>query len=148
MTIKKKIILFMCMMITIIMTSTMAFATTKNEYGQVYSDNYNQQYIGSSSEFWAKSYEYDTVYTTLENTSTSTKYLLCQVREYTANIGWTGNKTVTGDALPGIQLNAVYEGRDVNMVGYYYHHGKCYMNSYSGYILDTYTYKACQRYIP
>ncbi len=146
MTIKKKAIAFICMMVTMIMVSTMAFATTKDENSQVASGNYYKTYTGTSSKFIARSYEVNTVYSTLENTSTSTKYLVCQVREYKANIGWTANETVQQNTLPDVKLEAIYEERNSDMTGYYYHHSICYANSYSGQVLDSYTYKACQYY--
>ncbi len=146
MTIKKKAIAFICMMVTMIMVSTMAFATTKDEYSTVNAGNYRKTYTGTSSEFVARSYEVNTVYSTLKNTSTSTKYFVCQIREFTANVGWTANKTVQQNTLPEVQLEAIYKERDSDMTGYYYHHGICYANSYSGQVIDSYTYKACQYY--
>ncbi len=141
---KKRIIVFMCAMMVLLMATGVVFATTESGWDIVDKSTYNKQYVGSSSVFWARAYSDNVVYTTIENTSSSTRYLSCQIREYKANFGWQGNVEEFETVYPGIQLNAVYEYRDTDLVGYYYHHGKCYMNQYSGAILDTYTYKAYQ----
>lgn len=139
---KKRISIFICMMLAVIMTTGVVFATTKEGADQWDESDYNKQYLGSSSEFWARS-DGAKAYVTIENTSTSSRYLTCQMREFTANIGWTDTSENAGTALKGVQVSTEII-RDLDIVGYYYHLGKCFVNQYTGVVLDTYSYDAYQ----
>ena len=132
------------MMMMIVMTTGVAMAANKVEYGKHDDKAYTKTYIGAASKFTART-AYNKVYSTIENTRNEKKYMTCYTREYKVNIGWTNYDGKAGDVLPGIQVNATLN-RNVNLVGYYYHLGRCAYNNYNAQAQDSYEYTAYQWY--
>lgn len=141
---RKKISIFLCVMMVFVMSTGVAMAKTVNEKGQHNNSNYEKTYTGTGSKFSARA-AYDEVYTAIENTSNYNRYLICTVRPYKANIGWLEQEKNASMELPGIQINISME-RDKEMVGYYFHTADCDYNEHSGVSEDSYAYSAYQWY--
>ena len=139
---RKKISIFLCVMMVFVMSTGVAMAKTYNEKRQQDAKSYNVQQIGGSSELWARATN-NTAYVTLENTSSSSKYLTCQMNEYTANVGWTDIASAEGMELPGCQISAQIS-RQTSLAGYYYYAGYCYNDQSCRVVLDDYLYKGYQ----
>lgn len=143
---RKRIAAFLCMMMVFTMTTGVAMAMVIDEKGQHNSNEYEVPFTGSSSKIWARATDYF-AYTTLENTSNASKYLTCQVMEYTVNDGWTNSNASSGLKLHGAQVNTQIS-RDAGLVGYYFYGGYCYNDQSCSWVIDDYTYKGYQGYIP
>ena len=141
---KKRIAAFLCMMMVFVMTTGVAMAKVVDEYGQKDGNKYDVTLTGTYSRFEAKGQDYY-AYATIENTSTSSKYLTCQVAEYTVNVGWTDSSSGNGVCLPDEQVNTSIS-RQKNLAGYYFYGGYCYNDQSCAWAMDDYTYKAYQWY--
>ena len=125
------------------MTTGIVYGTTVNTSGTVNKSTCSKSYTGTSS-VCVMSWELETVYTALTNTTESTRYLIGDISQYTYEEGWTDiQNTVQQTTKPGLQIFAAVE-RDLNMKGYYLHISYCYRNHYSSELLDRYVYKAIQ----
>lgn len=140
---KKRLSVFVCLMLSMVMTAGAVFAGTFSGEKDAYKSTYKQSYYGVDSEFCAHG-ESDVVYVTLENTATTSRYLSCYLYEYEANKGFTKQVQETKTVLSGIQINKEMPRR-IDMYGYYYFAGTCRYSQYSGGVIDDYTYRGYQR---
>ena len=136
---KRRISVFLCMMTALIMTTGVVMATSNDIKEEVNSKNYDKVLEGSSSEFTAIGTG-SVAYGYVENTSDYSRYLTCEMREHTVNVGNTEYRS--GD-LTGLKGASAYAEipRDLTMVGYYWHSAGCYVSEYSPVIVDTHSYK-------
>ena len=139
----KKVSVFICIMLAIIMTTGVSFAKTEQRVEVVNRGTYNEQFIGTASEFWARATT-SKAYATIENTSSGTRYLTCQIFEYKANIGYTADESSKETVLPGIQINATLD-RNIDLIGFYYCAGTCNGSQYGGGGIDFFSFKAYQQ---
>lgn len=141
---RKRIAVFLCMMMVFAMTTGVAMAKVVEDYGQKDGNNFDVPLTGTYSKFAAKGENYN-AYATIENTSTASKYLTCQVREYKINVGWTNSNSGNGVSLPGVQVSTSII-RQKSLIGYYFYGGYCYNDQSCSWVMDDYTYKAYQWY--
>ena len=139
---RRKIAVFLCMMMVFAMTTGVAMA--KQEYWDEQQDKkpYNDSVLGDASKFSVYGTS-NLAYVTIENTSGTYKYLTCQMAEYVDNIGWRNSTSASGYKASGIQISTQIS-RDIKMVGYYYHGGYCYNDQSCSRAIDDYLYKAYQ----
>ena len=88
---KKRIIAFLCMMMVFTVTTAVALAGQEYWDEQCDDNPYRVSKWGDASVFVAYGTN-NLAYVTLENNSGSTKYLTCQMREYSDNVGWTDSR--------------------------------------------------------
>lgn len=141
---RKRIVAFLCMMMVFTMTTGVAMAKSVDGKGQQDNREYRVAYEGVASEFIARATS-NKAYTIIKNTANYNRDLVCTVRSYRANIGWTSEQRNSDTLLPDQQIDIIMD-RDKSVVGYYYHTGKCYYNEHGGALIDSYTYKAFQWY--
>lgn len=140
---KKRLSVFVCLMLAMVMTAGAVFAGVQSGNSDVGRGNFDKTYTGTNSKFvaYGKSSE---AYVTLENLATTSRYLSCYVFEITDNIGLTNSNSASMTASQGVQISTTIP-RDLNMYGYYQYSGTCKYSEYGGGTIDEYTYKAYQR---
>lgn len=141
---RKRIAVFLCMMMVFAMTTGVAMAMDYSGKVQCDANPYEHPEIGDASKFVAYGTN-NLAYVTMKNTSGSSKYLTCQMGEYTANVGWTDSSSASGMEPNGIQISTRIS-RQTSVVGYYYHGGYCYNDQSCSWAIDDYLFKGCQRY--
>lgn len=139
---KKRIIAFLCMMMVFTVTTAVALAGQEYWDEQCDDNPYRVSKWGDASVFVAYGTN-NLAYVTLENNSGSTKYLTCQMREYSDNVGWTDSSSASGLKQSGVQISCEIS-RQTNLVGYYYHGGYCYNDQSGSWAIDDYLFKAYQ----
>lgn len=140
---KKRITVFVCLILTMIMTTGIVYAVSINESIVINRATDAKSCTGTSS-VCVMSWNQGTVHTALTNTAEASRYLTSDVSKYEYNKGWTGIQDVQQQITePGLQVFVSID-RDLDMSGYYYHISSCYRNQYSRELLDKYVYKAVQ----
>lgn len=139
---KKRLIIFMSLMLTMIMATSVVFA--KNVYEEkIVNDGY-----------WAEIYEGDKsrcgmastpseMYIHLNGDSTLVTQLYSQIREYKYNSGWTSNKIALQKDIKAGGNSDLRLSKNKEMKGYYYTIGQC-KNKNTQIIYDSYIFKSYQ----
>lgn len=140
---KKLKIIFASIMVMIMGLSLTAFAATYEGKGYRYGVGYNVLGEGDYSKFYAIGTN-SIAFTTLTNTSSGTKKLSVQVKEYTKGEGWTQSKAREQNCAYDVKVATADVNRNMyNANVYYFHTGLCSEVNYNRRYED-FTYMAMQ----
>lgn len=142
---KAKLVLTLTLLIVVSM-STLVYARSVNERGNLRGTTYSKRFDGNQSVFFAVG-QVSEAYSTIVNSSTYDRYLQVYTRAYIHGEGWQPYEERTGIIQSGRTLESVGIVRDMNSdIHEYAHSGKCSISPYYSSTIDDYMFVGDQYY--